>query len=74
MTLETLLSDESLRNDLFPISTNDIFMAHAGVSALPRTAVEALQDFIHMAVTDNQEGDWTWEPRWQARYSKTKTN
>ncbi|MEM7391375.1 MAG: aminotransferase class V-fold PLP-dependent enzyme, partial [Verrucomicrobiota bacterium] len=67
ITLDSIQNDEALRKEWFPISRNEIFMGHAGVAPLPKAAVDALEAFIHRATTENQEGDWTWEPVMDAR-------
>ena len=47
-TITDLLSDESLRRHEFPTVKDSIFMAHAGVTALPRCAVDAILSLIHI--------------------------
>jgi selenocysteine lyase/cysteine desulfurase len=60
MTLDEILQNESLRLEQFPVCRDNIFMAHAGVSPLPKASIDAMQDFMDRAASDNQEGDWTW--------------
>ena len=54
-TIETLLRDELLRRHEFPVCEDKIFLAHAGVSPLPRRVAEAMQQYVAAAARDNQE-------------------
>lgn len=54
--LEAILEEENRARE-FPVVTNTAFMAHAGVSPLPRVAAEALRDFALQGSTDSQETD-----------------
>jgi len=53
--LEQLLQDESVRRREFPVCERKIFLAHAGVSPLPRRVSEAMRDYVVAAARDNQE-------------------
>ena len=41
MTIAEILSNEELRQHEFPVAKNKIFLAHAGVCALPRRVAQA---------------------------------
>ena len=43
LNIDHILADEALRNRLFPVTKQRIFLAHAGVAPLPGPAVEALK-------------------------------
>ena len=45
MNLADILSDESLRLSEFPVAREQIFMAHAGVTVLPRCVARAMQEY-----------------------------
>ena len=60
MNLTDIIADETLRNEAFPITRERIFMAHAGVNALPRVACQALRDFADGACKEHQEAWWSW--------------
>jgi selenocysteine lyase/cysteine desulfurase len=53
--LGNLLSDESLRRDAFPVCRDRVFMAHAGVTALPRTVADAMVGHVRQASENHQE-------------------
>lgn len=55
MTLEAILRDESLRRREFPVTADKVFMAHAGVSALPARVVEAMKSYLDACTLDHQE-------------------
>ena len=50
-----LLGDEGLRRHEFPVCEDKIFLAHAGVSPLPRRVAEAMGRYLDAATRDNQE-------------------
>ena len=50
-----ILRDEALRRQEFPVCEDKIFLAHAGVSPLPRRVAEAMQQYVAAAARDNQE-------------------
>jgi selenocysteine lyase/cysteine desulfurase len=58
--IERWLKDEALRQHDFPVAKHRVFMAHAGVTALPRVAVEALNQFAEAGSADNQESMSVW--------------
>ena len=43
MTIDELMSNESLRRHEFPVAAEKIFLAHAGVCPLPRRVAEAIR-------------------------------
>jgi len=55
LSIPDLLRDESLRRHEFPVCEKKIFLAHAGVSPLPRRVAEAMQQYVAAAARDNQE-------------------
>lgn len=55
LSLQSLLQDESLRRREFPVCEKKIFLAHAGVSPLPRRVTEAMTRYLEAAGRDNQE-------------------
>jgi cysteine desulfurase / selenocysteine lyase len=61
------LSDESVRSREFPVTAHRVFMAHAGVSPLPRVAADALREFAERGSNDLQENEWAIERVAEAR-------
>jgi cysteine desulfurase / selenocysteine lyase len=55
LTIPDLLRDESLRRREFPVCEDKVFLAHAGVSPLPRRVAEAMKQYVESAAHDNQE-------------------
>jgi len=55
MKLDELLRDEALRRREFPVCEQKIFLAHAGVSPLPRRVSEAMRGYLEAATRDDQE-------------------
>jgi len=55
MTLNEILSSEELRSKEFPVARDKIFLAHAGVCALPHRVAKAMSDYAHEAATGDQE-------------------
>jgi len=55
MTLNEILSSEELRFKEFPVARDKIFLAHAGVCALPHRVAKAMSDYAHEAATGDQE-------------------
>jgi selenocysteine lyase/cysteine desulfurase len=55
MTLTEILSDERLRQQEFPVAKEKIFLAHAGVCALPRRVAQAMCDCANEATLGDQE-------------------
>ena len=55
MTLNELLSNEALRQHEFPVTRNQVFLAHAGVSPLPRRVAEAVREYAQQGAQADQE-------------------
>ncbi len=55
MIIDRLISDEAWRQTEFPVCRNRIFLAHAGVTALPRRVADAVVDYTRAASEDHQE-------------------
>lgn len=55
LSIPGLLEDEALRRHEFPVCEDKIFLAHAGVSPLPRRVAEAIKRYLEAATRDNQE-------------------
>jgi selenocysteine lyase/cysteine desulfurase len=55
LSIPELLSDEALRRHEFPVCEDKVFLAHAGVSPLPRRVAEAMERYVEAAMRDNQE-------------------
>jgi len=55
MTLAEILSNEDLRRHEFPVTREKIYLAHAGVCALPRRVAEAVARYAREAATGDQE-------------------
>lgn len=55
MNLADILSDESLRLSEFPVAREQIFMAHAGVTVLPRCVARAMQEYTEQSCVRHQE-------------------
>ena len=55
MTIPEILSNEELRQHEFPVAKNKIFLAHAGVCALPRRVAQAMNDCANEATLGDQE-------------------
>ncbi len=55
MKVADLQRDEALRRREFPACARGAFLAHAGVSPLPRAAAEAMVAYIQRAATEDQE-------------------
>ena len=55
LKISDLLRDESLRRHEFPVCENKVFLAHAGVSPLPRRVSEAIKQYVETATHDQQE-------------------
>ena len=50
-----MFADESARRKAFPIVEHSIFLAHAGVSILPRCAADAMSSHVEASCTRHQE-------------------
>jgi len=55
--IEDIKNDEALRNELFPVTAETVYMSHAGVTSLPKAAGDAMREFIYTGERDNQESD-----------------
>ena len=55
MTIEELHSNEDLRNREFPVTREKIYLAHAGVCALPRRVQGAISSYVNGATLTDQE-------------------
>lgn len=55
-----LFPDETLRLAEFPVARDSIFMAHAGVTILPRRVVSAMNDYLEMCCLAHQESGDVW--------------
>lgn len=55
MNLTEILGNEELRRSEFPVSREKIFLAHAGVCALPRLVAQAMADCAQAATKGDQE-------------------
>ena len=55
MTLDELLRDENLRRREFPVTAHKVFLAHAGVTPLPRRTVEAMREYLSLTERNDQE-------------------
>jgi selenocysteine lyase/cysteine desulfurase len=55
LSITALLQDESLRRQEFPVCADKVFLAHAGVSPLPRRVADAMKEYVEAAARDNQE-------------------
>ena len=55
LTISDLQRDEALRRCEFPVCESKVFLAHAGVSPLPRRVAEAMKQYVESASRDNQE-------------------
>jgi len=55
MTLGEVLSNETLRQREFPVARQMVYLAHAGVCALPRRVTEALNAYASQCAGGDQE-------------------
>lgn len=55
MTIPEILANEELRRHEFPVTTQNIFLAHAGDCPLPRHVAEAIAAYARLAATGDQE-------------------
>lgn len=67
MTIAEILANEELRRHEFPVAGDSVFLAHAGVSALPRRAAQAISDYTRLASEHDQEEAYAGEKITQAR-------
>ncbi|MEI6351898.1 MAG: aminotransferase class V-fold PLP-dependent enzyme [Verrucomicrobiota bacterium] len=52
---DRILQNEAARLEAFPVCRNSIFLAHAGVTALPRVVADAVIDYTRAASKQHQE-------------------
>jgi len=55
MTITEIFSNEELRQHEFPVAKHKVFLAHAGVCALPRRVAQAMADCAHQGSLGDQE-------------------
>lgn len=67
--IDEIISDEALRCREFPVCKNSIFMAHAGVTALPACAADAIREMAEFGMSSNQEMGRLWQILAAARQS-----
>lgn len=53
--LDVLLTNEAARQEAFPVCRKEIFLAHAGVTALPRAVADAVVEYTRSASEHHQE-------------------
>jgi selenocysteine lyase/cysteine desulfurase len=53
--ITSLVLDESARRDAFPVCRVQTFLAHAGVTVLPRAVADAMIDYIRASCEQHQE-------------------
>ncbi|MDA3960393.1 MAG: aminotransferase class V-fold PLP-dependent enzyme [Planctomycetota bacterium] len=61
MQLNTILADPVLRAELFPVTAERIYMAHAGVAPLSGPAQQALVTYANRGAVHSQERGWIWQ-------------
>lgn len=54
--IEALLSDPARRAREFPVTTQGVYLAHAGVCPLPQATVDAITRYATIGARGNQEG------------------
>ncbi|MBU0679004.1 MAG: aminotransferase class V-fold PLP-dependent enzyme [Verrucomicrobia bacterium] len=67
MNLKDIIGDEALRKREFPVVSERVFLAHAGVAPLTRRAAEAICLFAESGCRDQQESPAVWEQVREAR-------
>lgn len=58
--LDRIIQDEAARLEEFPVAREQVFMAHAGVTILPRRVARAMQDYIEQSCLRMQEFPEAW--------------
>jgi len=53
--IASLVLDEAARRNAFPVCRSQIFLAHAGVTALPRCVADAIIDYTRQSCEHHQE-------------------
>jgi cysteine desulfurase/selenocysteine lyase len=60
LSIPALLADEALRRREFPIAEKSIFLAHAGVTILPRRVADAMREHAEQSCLRMQEYPEAW--------------
>lgn len=60
MQISDILSNPSLRESLFPVVTKRVFLAHAGVTALPKCVADGISSFAESGALNQQEAGRPW--------------
>ncbi len=55
MTIGEILSNEELRGREYPVTRNQVFLAHAGDCPLPRRVTQAIKDYAERCTEGDQE-------------------
>src|ERR1700688_2642281 len=55
LNISELLRDETMRRREFPVCDKKVFLAHAGVSPLPRRVADAMKQYVEASAHDQQE-------------------
>lgn len=63
----TMFASEEQRLEEFPVAREQIFMAHAGVTILPRRVVRVMQDYLEQSSLRMQEYPEAWRAVAEAR-------
>ncbi len=58
LTVTDILADEELRRREFPVTRDQVFLAHAGVCPLPHRVTEAIRKYSELCSTGDQESVW----------------
>ena len=66
--VEQLRVDEALRVKEFPVAAESVFMAHAGVTILPRRVTAAMQDYLEQSCLRHQEYPEAWKAVLETRH------
>lgn len=67
MSIDEIIHDESVRRREFPVTSHQIYFGHAGVTPLPRVAVQAIHDFADHAAAGSQESGHVWKETMETR-------
>jgi selenocysteine lyase/cysteine desulfurase len=59
MDINQVIHDESMRQRLFPVAEQEVFVAHSAVTALPAAARDAMIEFARQGAQAMQEGNHT---------------
>ncbi len=58
LTIDAILADEPKRNQLFPVTGQKIFLAHAGVAPLPRFTVDTLKAVAESSTISQEDANF----------------